>query len=498
MDDFERCVANVLSTGHGFLIMGRSSLLTDDDESKRKHFLDSNRTYLLLRDVGGSELVTWAVEINGVSGLKSPLKEYRRTCELLFGFMSLTTQLLPSIDSVLHSDQWPPTDEKESSAVIVKKRQPDCELESTEEDEDDDNEKKTKADVHISKPKKSRIEYRFAVDRNSVDNFMALYQEFIERVAPNTDSHAVLRWGMTEAMSEKSQNPFRYVPLLPYGITPNEWLYSKVKGKSIADMIQAMLHHETHLVGDVLYRNTEEGYIVSKSNSTPWPMVHLTDMERERPETERPNVFMLALFFHLYAGGKISGLKVTDIHHLQICLSDAVQSALTRETNQIDALNRYKQTLVEITNGRTDFKVIDCFNTVSDMAACSIVCPDTLKYDVRTAYTHPCTGRSIKLAERKAPDGSSRVVARWTDIVVNAPKADFLQSSNIRKALARSSEEQTNRQVDVAAIKALGTESGVSLAEAILTFAEVPTDVRILLSAAPPGPSHMGRFLERR
>lgn len=408
-------------------------------------FISLDGAYLLLRNVTNA-LVTWAVTIKQhqvKTGFPSPIAEYRRTCNLVFGkYMSLPTSFPESMEELLTKDGWPQCALPESKGL---KRETHCD--------------------RGSRTKTQRQTYRFVVDDEAVQAFNERDEQQVKKYVLDTVTFGVLAWGLTEALLENTDNPFRFSPLLPFGTSLREWFQNVVKGYDWYRMASALVRHESFICGNVVHRDNVQGFVVAKRDSSSFPTVHFSDIARERPENQRRDVFLVALFFNLYAGGTMGKLKVTDSRQLLVCFSDAVRLSLVREPNQKDTLRQYKRALVEFTNGRTDLKIVNQFFSIDDLSQHLIIDHTLLKFDIPTVYTHPESGKLIKLAMQE--DG--KVLSRWTNGSVQPLDRNFINDRNIRQAFLRR-----NKKVDVVLLEILAAEAEtLTLAHAALMFADV-------------------------
>jgi len=396
---------------------------------------------LLLRD-SQNELITHVVVIrksNAVFPLShsSILAAYKRSCELVFGYLCLPTQLPNNFDSLMHSDIWPAW-QKASKSKFKRISSQDEEKQRTET-------KRAKLGTEQN--------YRLRVDRDRIATFLATDKRWIEKFIPNIQKYAVLAWGVVEQCLERTRDPFRRTPLMVYGNTAAEWLNSVLTATDVSSMALAMRSYDEFLFDHVLYRNKK--FIVAKRDGAP-PLVFLNE---PRPVTDCPEAFLTAFFFYLYAGGKMDELHVTEPSQLTFCLLDPVVKPLMAEIDRQQTLSDYKHVLSEITGGRTHQQILNQFRTVEEMAQHLIVDAAELKFDIPTVYVQPESRRVIKLADS--------AVCRWTNLTANAPARNFAADRNVREALTLSSDE-----VDVSALKALAAEASLTLDRVMFLFSD--------------------------
>ena len=371
---------------------------------------------------------------------------YKRSCELVFHYLSLPTQLPNTLNTIIYDDTWP---EYKQLPTSYKRLAPESEDEAVE-------------------IKRSKVEteneqqcYRFRVDANRIALFQITDKSLVEKFIVNIQKYAVVAWGMVEQLLERTRNPFRLIPLFTYGCTAVEWLNSVLAGADVSSMASSIGRYEEYMfqeVLEVLYRDNEKKFIVAKRFGET-PLVFLNDPARERPAKDCPDAFLTALFFYLYAGGTKGTMQMIDSSYfLKFCLLEPITGPLICEENKQLAATRYKRVLLDITDGRTQEEILSQFSTVEDLSKHLVVDCANLKFDINTVYVHPENQRVIKSAKR---------VCRWTNLTVNPPAQCYIKDAHIRQALILSSEE-----VEIAALKALADEANLSLFQTIFMFSD--------------------------
>lgn len=396
--------------------------------------------WLVLRD-SPSTLATWIVRSkkHDTSDFPRNILLFKRVCDLVFGYMSRPTQST----QLLCEDDWPeaPITEKRQKRtisvssdnaneidkkriVVTKNEEPDV---MTKEEEPN-----VGADAQTTDTATNQ-QYRYDVNKRRITQMRDVQKKLIQDLAPDMESDAIIAWGVLEGDLEYTQNPFRYLPLLPHGVTLREWFSKIVRGRSVDTMLTDFQNHKVFICGDIIYEQRD--YVVAKRDQECMPLVHLTSLT-ERPSYKNPEPFLLAAFFNLYAGGTLPAKKGPSEHKvfLQTCLCEPVRVVLMAEPDQNDALARYKRVLLEV-SGRTCAKthtIIEQFNSIDDMNRYLVVDEVQLKFDIPTVYKHPVTEKEIKFA---LDSSTGRVLSRWTNVVGNARRKGFYQQTTLVKGL---------------------------------------------------------------
>lgn len=421
------CIQEINSHNTGFLLQSGELLLRDSD----------------------NELAIYVVitrKCNKTNVLSNAVSAYKRSCELVFHYLSLPTQLPNTLNAVMYEDTWPEYREL---------RMPFKRLASESSEDEAVEIKRSKVETEHEQQC-----YRFRVDADRIAMFQATDKSLVEKFIVNIQKYAVIAWGMVEQLLEGTRNPFRLVPLLTYGCTAAEWLNNVLAGADVSFMASSIGKYEEYIfqeVLEVLYRDNEKKFVVAKRFGET-PLVFLSDPARERPEKDCPEAFMAALFFYLYAGGTKETMQMIDASYLKFCLLEPVTRPLICDENRELAATRYKRVLIDITDGRTQEEILNQFDSVEDLATHLIVDCVTLKFDITTVYVHPENQRVIK---------SSKGLCRWTNLTVNPPTRCFVKDARIRRALILSTEE-----VEMAAIKALADEANLSILQTLFMFSD--------------------------
>ena len=371
--------------------------------------------------------------------LTNAVSAYKRSCDLVFNYLSLPTRLPDTLNAVMYEDTWP---EYKQLQTPMKRLAP--------ENEDEIN-KRSKTE-----PKNEQI-YRYRVDADRIAMFQTNDKALVEQFVVNIQKYAVVAWGMIEQLLERNRNPFRLTPLFTHGCTAAEWLNNVIAGADVATMAVSIGKHEEHMFQEILYKNNEKKFVVARRFGGT-PLVFLNDPELERPVKDCPEAFMTALFLYLYDGGTKGTMQIMDASYLKFCLLEPTVRPIICEENKQMAAVKYKRVLVDVTDGRTQEEILNQFETVEDLATHLIVDQVELKFDIPTVYVHPENQRVIKSANR---------VCRWTNLTINPPAQYYVKDAHIRQALKLSSGE-----VEIAAVNALVDEGGLSFIQTVFMFSD--------------------------
>ena len=225
----------------------------------------------------------------------------------------------------------------------------------------------------------------------------------------------VFVWGVLELALENVPTPFRCVPLLPYTITPFQWLTAQLQSLTYDTLATKFYFQSVGLGLADVNIHTDYSYSIAAEG----PYVTLIERNRARPEKERLEAFVAALFWYVYAGGRVPKNYVEDRQILELCLN---MGPLVDKIN--GTVHQFTTALTMLNSNRPSQAVMDMF-TSAGAAASTLVLDETDTFHLPTVYTHPQTGRTIKMADS----------FRYTDIVAHVISGELVRDEKLRAAV---------------------------------------------------------------
>ena len=307
------------------------------------------------------------------------LVAYQRACELSYGVLSTVTDI-----GGMSFDQLVSGDNNWSVAPVI--RPPKRKVGASNDD--------------VEEPKKRQHDQKY----NLVS--MAKMKSKIDMLLPVPDP--VILWGVVEQIVGDHFNPYKHAPLLPYGMTPYEWLAVNIRG-GFEEMLVGAQNSRKYILG---LDGEPQGYVVKVTS------VFLDDPTRDRPVQDHCAAFTVALFMNVF--GHLSANQLLP-KPLFGGTSPSIGALIIWQNTILPSL--YIDTLLAVT-GNANSAVLRQF-TSADTAAENLVVNDGV-FDIPVAYTHPHSKRVIRLAG---------VYARSTNLVNAPPLRNYYQSKEIQAAL---------------------------------------------------------------
>lgn len=258
-------------------------------------------------------------------------------------------------------------------------------------------------------PKKSKYE------NFSYTKILSLEMEkLIKLIVPDISKERPTVYGLLEVLVQRVERAFETLPLIYNGsscLCDYDWINRCTSHlTSIQDFVQCLSTPQNQfeiLNGSLIYEGC--GYMITHSPH----LVNcaLISVPNWSISIDFKSLGLCTLFFYIYHGGDFPKNYSLGKEHLEFFLSsEAIKNTLLEICTDSA---QYVKTLCGMTKHPSNRLALNQFSKINDIFDLVIVDGDTLSYNIPLIFSHPNTGREIRMAVNE----NGEVVSKWTNMI---------------------------------------------------------------------------------